>query len=395
MIEFDSIKYIAQSEKTRKSSLYKEDSLLVNLFKHIVSRDFDTQNRIEFLETYSKKIFPRTITINNKENYLLWDTHFWSYFEKFVSILLGLQKNINKEPLKNCFYHNIYKFLSYVMEVDDPIKSFALAKFSQKFSITNFEEEAYTKRELKDFRNINFYSKLFVFCHERTHLYYKFKPPLKRKQDIQTLRKLIIQYIFLLENVEEFSFSFRNNTEKQKYFSYLGYLYDLKDMDLIEEVLCDFFAYRESILYWKQILPNQDVEDTLMALQTSGRMCSTIQGFLKYIMFDWKYPYDNSNYSIEKYKENLNLLHSDGTIRNEIVSNLFAVDCFNRLGVSGICKDYLSGPYIDDVNYLICDCIFANSKTEIDSIMDDIAKMKFSKKQMLDEKDLITGWNDT
>lgn len=330
-----------------------EHKALTNFFDVVLSQFSKTyQANIDIIYIKSTKVFPCKLTFkSSKKHYIIWDALFWEEYERYYQDMLLIEFNVEKqenEAIKG-IASIVNRMLSYETE-EYPLISLNLAingiintlSDESKKIISNIIENELIQGE---FLIDVIVAKTYVFFHEKTHIEYRvrndiylndlheilyyFKLVLLCRKDPElfkifddTLHKMLTEYFALLiKEIEKFE----NELNAQR-------------TPEIEELLCDFYAFKEIHIHFKHLFHNTKEETILTSIFTNATYVTTFELLVKYQVVQWTSILNyldslNGNYEninkdkMNDYFEKINKEKDFVIMRNMVATRLYYMFC--------------------------------------------------------------------
>jgi len=131
------------------------------------------------------------------------------------------------------------------------------------------------------------------------------------------------------------------------------------DVLLREEILCDFYAFKEAFSYISQIFPKIAKEDILDFLQIAAKLCHSLLGTLtaiesELLLVSKLVLEKRPNHGFEEIgkliNKNVNLFIQNNNyainMRINIIADCFAIECFDKFRISGAFSDPFFTPEV-------------------------------------------------
>ena len=376
------------------------------------------QTHIDIIYIKSTKVYPCKLTFSsNKKHYIIWDALFWEEFEKYYQSMLLIEFNV--EGQENVAINNIASIVNRVLSYETekyPFVSFNLAvngiintlSVESKSIITNIiENELNSGEYLIDI----IVAKTYVFFHEKTHIEYRARQNIYLNDLHEVLK--YFNLLLLCRNDPEIFKNFDNTLHEilTRYFALV--IEEIKkfkkDMNAcrnseVEELLCDFYAFKDLFIHFKQIFHNIREETILTSIFTSATYVTSFELLLKYQTINWTSILDclnslDGNYeNIDKdkvtdYFQNTNTEKDFAIMRNMVSIRLFLLFCkvnYKDIRVTGCFVSPIQFNHIynqitqtcSDYN-LIVDLFIKNKRIKEKS-KDDIYSLLNKKDKLLD-----------
>ena len=317
------------------------------------------------------KVYPCKLTFSSsKKHYIIWDALFWEEFEKFYQDMLLMEFNVEKQ--EDIAIDNIasiiFRILSYETE-DYPGVSLNLAASGlirplpdeSKTLIYNIIENKLDPGEYLFDVNV---AKLYVFFHEKTHIEYRTRNGIYRS-DLDVI--LYYFKILLLCRKDPVLFKDFDDTLHEKlthYFTLIVEEIEMFDENMnaqrtpeVEELLCDYYAFKDVFLHFKNNFTDLKAETILTRIFTGVNYVTAFQGLLKYQTVQWTSTLDyldslNGNYEnidkdiIADYHKKLERKRDNIVMRNAVATRLFYLECrLNHIDID------ITGYFVSPIQY--------------------------------------------
>ena len=391
-------KYYCRNVRT---DIQENDSL--THFFDVVLKQFSEkhQTNIDIIYIKSTNVYPCKLTFSSsKKHYIIWDAFFWKEFEKYYQYMLLIEFNVEKQ--KDVAINNIASIVKRVLSYETenyPFVSFNLA-VSGIINTLSVETKSIISNIIENELNSGEYlidiivAKTYVFFHEKTHIEYRtrnsiylndllevleyFKLLMLCRSDPEifkdfdnTLHEILTQYFkLIIEEIKTFKddINARRNSE-------------------VEELLCDFYAFREIFTHFKHIFHNIKQETILASIFTSATYVTSFELLLKYQTIHWTRILDylnslDGNYERIKKDNATDYFKKTSTekdfamMRNMVAIRLFFLFCkVNYRGIS------VTGYFVSPIQF---NHIF-NQITQICSDLDLIVDLFIKNKRIKDK----------
>ena len=280
--------YVAQKTPLFLRHKIKEEGFieLFNLEKEMCRVDVS----IKYVETAS--FFPEHVFIRGEnKHYILWDINYWVLFNWFMEDYNDFLY-MRKEGLERASNHFSRTFMFYLSQMmsDIPSMSFVCALECLKFfNLSDFTTEDLDsvmdlKKQIDDKNNrISYFSKMFSFHHELTHVIMSNNSD--KKIEIQDVTTSVVK--ILKENLHEFT----SDSNKNEMDKLLDLMLEGKSTKIIEEVQCDFHAFINASNLLFALHPDENKSDLLIEFMESFCLSSMFQNYLRSLHVFWRAYY--------------------------------------------------------------------------------------------------------
>jgi len=267
-----------------------QDEGFLELFE-IVKKTYPVDVCIKYIETTS--FFPEHVFVKN-QHYILWDINYWVLFNWFMEDYNDFvyMRHEGLEKASNHFSRTFMYFLSQIMN-DIPSMSFVCAleyyKFcgSSVFAEEDIQSVIHLKQQLDEKGNrISYFSKIFAFHHEMTHVL--MKADMDKKRIIQ---KHTCEFTKLLKSSLSNILSFDNEDSKNDFIKLLDLIIEEKEIKIVEEVQCDFQAFINGLDLLFHIHSDDNKEDLIIEFLESAHISSIFQNYLRSLHTFWRKYY--------------------------------------------------------------------------------------------------------
>lgn len=237
-----------------------EEEKYIKIFKQFSEGLFNTK----LVEIYSSNVFPETIRFKNGEQFLMWDSSYWSIF---CNIIIMYFMAIDAESIQLCEWikqrleAEIYYFMS--------LKTWNETKLSLEFSrcyreLINDKIQVQATTEQRDlyskyFSEVVFIAKVFCLFHELNHM-----DKLEQSNDFSSKLEATIRLFEnanqLLQDDINFLGQVREHYSDEKIHSALLQVIEHKNSDLEVELTCDLAAFYDTVEFFEKIWTNLSEE---------------------------------------------------------------------------------------------------------------------------------------
>lgn len=230
-----------------------EDAKNTKIFEEFSERLFNTK----LVEIYSSNVFPETIRFKNGEQFLMWDSSYWSIFYNIIIMYfmaIDAESPELCEWIKQRLEAEIYYFMS--------LKTWDETKLSLEFSrsyreLINKEIQIQATIEQLEFYSKNVYEVVFIakiFClfHELNHM-----DNLEQSKDFSSKLDATIglfeNTIQLLQDDVSFLSQVREHYSEEKIHDALLQVIEHKNSDLEVELTCDLAAFNDTVDFFERV----------------------------------------------------------------------------------------------------------------------------------------------
>ena len=375
--------YIASTEYIIKLGSEDESESIVRLFDSLLKNNVwnkSSEINITMLYAYTTKVYPRIITYNRNNTVILWDANYWSFASLYYDTLVEIKYlgHTHMDLVEHQYTMVLTLFMNHIMATkgSSPYKLFS-NKFGELYAHLSAQEKTKTieriysetissTEEMKDVDLLMYFAKIFVFSHELCHIYYKTHPH-KRSSDVDILLTLV-RKVKAIDGVKKYAQLVKRAASPEMEALYNLAIEEIEnvlcsdvDLKLREELLCDFFAYRDTFFIVSQFEIEWETEDALYYIHEAARFSTSLLTMFSLTERQWvnalefqllgksqqapNYTdqYMNHTNSFAKYSTQATLM------RNEIIMECFAVDCIDQFGCSGLYNGKLLNKTTDPI----------------------------------------------
>lgn len=380
--------YLKKFRSCHPSPRSLEDDYLIEIFTGIC-KEYD----IEYINTYSKLVYPQMIT-KNAIPYLVWDSTFWDLFDHYMLAIFEIN---SLEKINRAYYYDFFMAI-YFLFLSHRFSSFPSISFifAKRYAGTGFAVPEHNKAHFGRMLCAKMYNaditmlvKTFAFFHEINHCLQK-KDLTEKKKQIDTFMRcadLLITYYDKLDEYAGYEPIVKNIINECRTF---------QDEELICEVSCDLAAVMD-LLKNKKLLGFNNI------VLLYGRIMYSLQYIFSYqsnlLFVEKKYLqriYNsrceninikdsviyNSYYRILMLTDMLSLMSKQSNDSNleEVLMTKYPIDDFYNSEIHETYLEYIPDTITQD-NFI--DSIIAEAK---------VYEKNYTSMELKSATNMITGW---
>lgn len=236
-------------------------------------KDSFKELNIKMINLSTDYVFPRILKSSNDEGILIWDATYWNIFRQFLLGLISL--NEAKSDNGRVVYNNMDE-----KKMQDEYKSYiagcyayflALKVNEQKLAImfAHYYRECSYKisifplgislQEMQEYLEV---AKLYLGVHERIHYIYKLDKS-KKQEDFAGIPVILNNMKIIVKGMEEQTVQKNYLQSKDELIKNIDECFN--DKKMIEELLCDTYAFNECFLFCRTALLGKYPKNEIMS----------------------------------------------------------------------------------------------------------------------------------